>query len=315
MEKKLKNAHAQAKMGNVYDEFTSNCREALQYTAIPNYKGDGCISSFDAIVTPEMAKKLLSERNTKNYRKIDPNHIQELATEMRLGNWAYNGDSIKFDWDGYLMDGQHRLSAVVEYGKWVCFHIVEGLDPADVDKIDTATKNRSLANNLKYKYQDAISGASSVTNAVMRLRKGLYCQGQGRIQVGINDSQVIAEFGNDPVGYNNATRIGKSIARKSRRLFKPTQVGSYYYYLTNDLGYDGAFVEKFFIGVSDATPHRIGLFNNTRNRLEKLNNSTADWTKTLIDSWNSYVNGNSSNIYCYGSWFKPAKKQAVSQAC
>lgn len=313
MEKKLKNAPAQAKMGNVYDEFTSNCVEALQYTAIPNYKGDGCISSFDAIVTPEMAKKLLSERNIKNYRKMDRNHIQELATEMRLGNWAYNGDSIKFDWDGYLMDGQHRLSAVVEYGKWVCFHIVEGLDPADVDKIDTATKKRSLANNLKYNYQDAISGASSVTSAVMRLRKELYSHDQGRIQVGINDSQVIAEFGNDPVGYNNAARIGKAIARKSRGLFNQRQVGSYYYYLTNDLGYDGAYVEEFFNRVSAATPYDTGLYKNARNRLEKLKNSTAAWTWALIDCWNSYVNGNTNNILCYGSWFKSNK--AVSQAC
>lgn len=63
-------------------------------------------------VTPEMATKWL-EGNTHN-RPIRDSMVERYARLMRNGQWELNGESIIFDLNGKLADGQHRLWGCVE---------------------------------------------------------------------------------------------------------------------------------------------------------------------------------------------------------
>lgn len=65
-------------------------------------------------VTPELAERWL-KNNGKN-RSISIPHVKRLATAMLSGKWSLNGQTICFDESGRLLDGQHRLSAVVMSG-------------------------------------------------------------------------------------------------------------------------------------------------------------------------------------------------------
>lgn len=66
------------------------------------------------LVTPEIAKNWLeSNTNNRNIRKV---HLQNLVDDMQNDRWLYNGESIKFDVEGNLIDGQHRLFAVMLSG-------------------------------------------------------------------------------------------------------------------------------------------------------------------------------------------------------
>lgn len=61
--------------------------------------------------------------------------VRRYAREMLAGRWALNGDPIRFDWDGHLIDGQHRLEALVLAGEvdeeiTINVFVVRGLDPA-----------------------------------------------------------------------------------------------------------------------------------------------------------------------------------------
>lgn len=66
-------------------------------------------------VTSKIAKEWL-ERNAVNNRKINPNRVRMYAEDMRSGNWKLTHQGIAFDADGQLIDGQHRLAAVVKSG-------------------------------------------------------------------------------------------------------------------------------------------------------------------------------------------------------
>ena len=55
---------------------------------------------------------------------------------MQNGEWKLNGKSICFDWNGRLLNGQHRLSAVVRSGVPLTTLVVRGLDPALVPTQD-----------------------------------------------------------------------------------------------------------------------------------------------------------------------------------
>ena len=85
-------------------------------------------------VTPDMAKAWI-EKADENYRRLQKTRVTSLARAMASGNWKYNGESIKFNSAGQLVDGQHRLSAVVQSGVSIETEVVEGVD--HVDEIDT----------------------------------------------------------------------------------------------------------------------------------------------------------------------------------
>lgn len=86
-------------------------------------------------VTPSIAAELLKS-NTNN-RNITESRVNMYAKAMAEGAWELTGDTIKLSSDGRLMDGQHRLLAVVKSGKTVKFAIAHGVDPKAFDAIDT----------------------------------------------------------------------------------------------------------------------------------------------------------------------------------
>lgn len=65
-------------------------------------------------ITPYTARKYL-ELNTGN-RPLRQSHIRSLANDMRNGAWQITHQGIAFDTAGLLIDGQHRLHAIVEAG-------------------------------------------------------------------------------------------------------------------------------------------------------------------------------------------------------
>jgi hypothetical protein len=65
-------------------------------------------------VTTALAIKWL-EGNTHN-RTVNDAHIKRLAQDIRNGRWQLTHQGIAFDTDDLLVDGQHRLWAVIEAG-------------------------------------------------------------------------------------------------------------------------------------------------------------------------------------------------------
>lgn len=86
-------------------------------------------------ITPDMARSWL-DSNVKN-RKQRRDGIEAYARDIRDGNWLLTGDSLKFDWYGNLIDGQHRLEAIVLANREITTVVVWGVDPKAQDRVDT----------------------------------------------------------------------------------------------------------------------------------------------------------------------------------
>lgn len=94
-------------------------------------------------ITPEQAQELLTNHNPSN-RRLDTRHAVFLAQEMERGTFRPdNGDSIRIDVDGNILDGQHRLAAIVKTGKPVEMLVAKGVDRETFATIDTG-KRRTL---------------------------------------------------------------------------------------------------------------------------------------------------------------------------
>jgi len=86
-------------------------------------------------VEPADAERWL--QNNDANRGLRARAVNAYARDMEHGKWMLTGESVKFDRHGNLLDGQHRLSAIVQSGQPPRLLIVSGIDPAVRTVIDT----------------------------------------------------------------------------------------------------------------------------------------------------------------------------------
>lgn len=122
-------------------------------------------------VTPALAEQWL-KRNTHN-RNIRDRVVLAYARDMEAGNWAENGEAIKFAADGTLLDGQHRLNAVTLAGKTVRMLVVTGLANATQETMDAGSKRRT-ADAFGLRGETNASVLSSITKRVWMWDQGDY---------------------------------------------------------------------------------------------------------------------------------------------
>ena len=97
------------------------------------------------LITPAIAKDFLA--NAKKNRNINEKMVRRLADDMREGRWQVNGQTIILDVQGQLIDGQHRLTAIILAQRPQNIFVVRGVATAAMETMDTG-KARSLSDVL-----------------------------------------------------------------------------------------------------------------------------------------------------------------------
>ena len=72
------------------------------------------IYTKNVLITPEYAAKLL-QINVAN-RPLTKRIVDWYAYQMSIGQWTISGQTISISDRGTLLDGQHRLAAIVKSG-------------------------------------------------------------------------------------------------------------------------------------------------------------------------------------------------------
>lgn len=113
-------------------------------------------------VTPKKAMEWL-KRNVHN-RPISQRQVNNYAATMEAGKWQLNGDTIRFNGNGDLIDGQHRLHACVQCGKAFECYVASGLDHDAFDTIDQGRKRTTGDVFARQGYKHYITLASAARN-------------------------------------------------------------------------------------------------------------------------------------------------------
>jgi len=121
-------------------------------------------------VTPDVAIRWLENANPNN-RAVSDAHVARLARDMSEGRWILTHEGIAFDPQGRLLDGQHRLWAVIESNQPVEMHVFFNLTPEALMVINTG-KPRSLADVLRISGSGAGCREVSVLRAMLGGLKG-----------------------------------------------------------------------------------------------------------------------------------------------
>ena len=120
-------------------------------------KHDETIQIGIRAVGPKDAARWL-EGNVRN-RRIDQGHVNFLAQEMLAGRWGITHQGIAFDADGTLIDGQHRLWAILQSGCTVQIPVTFGLSAECIETID-ACKARTVVDRLTLSGRFGVDGVN-----------------------------------------------------------------------------------------------------------------------------------------------------------
>jgi len=124
-------------------------------------------------VTPKQAQAWL-EGNVDN-RSLRENRVVHLAGVLQRGEWELTGDAIVFDTDGTLLNGQHRLTAVVVSGVPARFLVLRGVPPKVQEVMDTGL-SRTLGDQLQRR---GVPYYTYVSSALFWLHRLEYAEATG----------------------------------------------------------------------------------------------------------------------------------------
>jgi hypothetical protein len=124
--------------------------------------GDGSVL-VDAATATEWLKANSHNRRLRNGR------VDQMSRDMIKGNWDDNGETIKFSRTGVLLDGQHRLSAVIQSDTVQVFTVIAGLEDKVRRSVDTGGK-RTVGDQLTLHGRDNGTTLASVARFAMQMQ-------------------------------------------------------------------------------------------------------------------------------------------------
>jgi hypothetical protein len=173
-------------------------------------------------VTPDMADAWL-DLNEHN-RRLRPEAVAGWAVDMSFKDWKLNGETVKFTKSGRLIDGQHRLSAIITSGEPMETFVAIGLDE-DVQSTVDIGRQRSFGDVLKLRGEKNAPKLASVTRRVYLWRLNTE-RGQNLDEVGeVLAAASVAEHAADKErldGKHHYQRRPGNVAYLTRGHVKPT---------------------------------------------------------------------------------------------
>lgn len=246
----------------------------------------------------EITRELIDVPTAQKYldineanRNIRSRMVTEFKRDMLAGNWRDVGDAIRFDTEGNLIDGQHRLTALVAAGEEdpsiaLEFTVVRNVETVDRAVIDIGSK-RTAADQLKMAgYGNPVLLAPAAKWCLLWERQALYADAEVR---SVTHQEVMDYVQENP-------ELQDIVATVKGRLKKGIDMPSPYvctgYYLTHQIDEGAAF--QFFERLSDGALLEPGSpILALRSRLRDLKNTHASlagdmWLSLLLRTWNAW---------------------------
>lgn len=254
--------------------------------------------AFEVVdITPEIAEKYLGH-NTHN-RRTRQRVVNAYAADMANGDWRWNGEGIKFDVDGVLLDGQHRLLAIIESGVTIRMPVFYGLPRETQETMDGGAKR---------KFSDVLQlrGEPNYTTLAALLRRVyLWDAGYRRSPKGVTpptNAQLLQTLDR----YPHLRQIAVDANRVAASCAFPASIIGLGWWLFERVAEDAPEdVTKFFDRLADDTGHSKGEpiyeLRRTAAQTKTVRGQRSDTflTAILIKGWNAYRAGDTVGLYRY----------------
>ena len=237
-------------------------------------------------LTPELANEYLC-KNPSN-RKLSKAAVRRWADAMRAGHWQVNGESIKFNTADELVDGQHRLKAVVVSGVTIDSIVIRGLEKTAFETLD-AGKGRSGGDCLyilDYKNPNALAATARM---LIKYETPYWGKTAVRHMAKPSNNDLLAAVERHP----GLSHFGnKYMLRPQFTSLIPHSVGMFCYYLATRV--DEARAKEFFVALSSGEGHEVPVRLHEvleERRQEYIKPTSDEKCAWVIQAWNAYYNG------------------------
>jgi len=244
-------------------------------------------------INAEIAAEML-KGNIDN-RAEAKNHVRFLAIQMLEGRWKFTGDPIKISKTGRVLDGQHRLMAIIQSQTEHDFLICYGLENEIFDVLDTG-KNRSASDVLSIKGFERYTSVAALTKMIIRYNRGSYSgllQGTGGKSTSSANATVTNQDILEYAELNDLTpyiRFGHVLNDKCKIL--TGTVYAFFFFLFTNIDEQAAnvFFEKLVSGVNLTEKDPVLYLRNKLFEDLSANNKMTQRSKLgyVIKCWNLY---------------------------
>jgi hypothetical protein len=173
-------------------------------------------------ITPGKAAQWLAA-NTAN-RPLSRSTVRSFAEAMRRGDWLVTHQGVAFDTDGVLVDGQHRLAAIVEAELAVEMTVFSEVEPDTFDVLDTG-KRRNAADVLAIEGEKSTTMLAAMVRTVWLYRNRPDASWSGGA-AGVTDHQIVQTLEAHP-RIREFVPVGERIAGETGMIKSAAGAGSY----------------------------------------------------------------------------------------
>jgi hypothetical protein len=243
------------------------------------------------LVDAAQAAEWLESNN--NNRRIRKSRLVEFRRDMLAGNWREIGDPIRFDTHGTLIDGQHRLEAIVlaattQPDIQIPLVVARGVRPEDHVVIDTGTR-RTAGDQLRIAgYSNFAILAVAAKWCILYDRKVIQSGPVEAMVKTVTHTEIMEYVEKNPDLQNIAAEVGGGLGRKCDMPNGHIAAGWYLCWRIN-----GSEADDFFGRFADG----IGLFDGDpilalRSRLREISRNRASlsadmYMSLLFRTWNA----------------------------
>lgn len=244
--------------------------------------------TYDRVtVTPSLAKQWLG-KNAENNRQPKKSKIPAYARDMLAGRWnSDTGETIKFDQDGVLVDGQNRLYAVIQAGVAIDFDVARGLPNAAMQVIDSGAARTGM-DVLK------IAGASDRARSAGIVRwvilwDGKAFTGNGPILAPTN-TEILERYRQEAGQFDAAARRASDCQNRGLGTGTPAGV-AHFLFSRLDVEQTHQFFDQYISGANLPDRSAVLALRNkiAKARIDRLNR--AEQLALFIRSWNAFREG------------------------
>jgi len=259
------------------------------------------------LITPSRAKELL-EANITN-RSVKNPVVARYVKDILAGRWKEDtGELIKISKSGIVLDGQHRLHAIIKANKPLFLHIGYNINDEVFDVFDTGS---SRSANDAFKISGIKNGLkiSSILNYYNKLK---YQNSGSQLYQKATNSELLNQYYENPIFWDNISL--KSMVYYTT--FKPIPVAmfggyyAYFYKINPDLA--NKFIEQLSTGLNIENNVIALLRNKFIDNSVSIRKMSASYKDAyIIKAWNFFILNVTPKVLKYDSEREPFPEIAL----
>jgi hypothetical protein len=245
-------------------------------------------------IAPQRAAADLEYSAGKNYRHMNKDHVKAYVKILRQhGRFDFNGNTIVYDENGYLKDGQHRFQAIVDSGVSCEMLIVRNVK-SDVN-IDSG-KKRNIADVLRSMGESDSKVLAATLRVVWRYDNGILFSFRHAGDQSASNDEIIRTLNRHPNVRQSVSDAAKYTSKNVGYIPQSLLAAVLYIAASTDKDMADDFIHDLVQQVNLEEDNAAYVLHQRLHNIKNKDNVAQDKLgklAILVKAWNAYARGQS----------------------